>query len=104
MTHPTVGLDERVHQRVRLGILAVLAEEQQADFTFLRETLRLSAGNLSRHLRVLEDAGFIRIAKLIENRRPRTCVTRTAAGLEAFDVELAALRALLSRVLARGPE
>ncbi|MPZ60700.1 MAG: helix-turn-helix domain-containing protein [Propionibacteriales bacterium] len=98
MTHPTLSLDEVVHQRVRLGILSILAEEQQADFSYLRTTLGLTDGNLSGHLRVLEDAGYVRIAKLFENRRPRTRVTRTASGLEAFDAELAALQKLFARL------
>jgi len=97
VTHPTSALDEVVHQRVRLGILAVLAEARRADFTFLRNSLELSDGNLSRHLQVLEAAGYVSIAKEFEGRRPRTWVQATPAGRQAFHDELAALQALLDR-------
>ena len=50
-------LDDVVHQRTRLGVLTILAEVDSAAFTYLRDELGLSDGNLSRHLRVLEEAG-----------------------------------------------
>ena len=56
--HPTNGLDDTVHQRHRLGILTITAEAR-ADFGYLRDALGLTAGNLSRHLTVLEEAGLI---------------------------------------------
>lgn len=95
MTHPTRELDEIVHQRVRLGILAVLNEVDRADFTFLRETLAVTDGNLSRHLSVLEEADCVKIAKSFEGKRPRTWIAATRAGRRAFERELAALRALV---------
>src|SRR6266508_3537733 len=55
--HPSLARDETVHQRVRLGILAVLSETTECTFAVLREELDLTDGNLSRHLRVLEEAG-----------------------------------------------
>ena len=76
MSHPTAGLDVVVHQRARLGILAVLAEAK-ADFNYLLEALSLSEGNLSKHLQVLEEAGHIKIDKTFEGRRPRTWVSMT---------------------------
>jgi len=97
VTHPTSALDDVVHQRVRLGILAVLAEVRRADFTFLRNSLELSDGNLSRHLQVLEAAGYVAITKEFEARRPRTWVQATPTGRRAFHDELAALQALLDR-------
>lgn len=95
MSHPTTELDDVVHQRVRLGILAVLAEASRADFNFLRTTLSLTDGNLSRHLQVLEDAGCIEISKVFEGKRPRTWVKATKRGRDAFARELEALRALV---------
>jgi DNA-binding MarR family transcriptional regulator len=95
VTHPTTALDDVVHQRVRLGILAVLAEAPRADFNFLRETLSLTDGNLSRHLQVLEEAGCVQITKVFEGKRPRTWVKATKRGRDAFARELDALRALV---------
>jgi DNA-binding MarR family transcriptional regulator len=94
--HPSQRLDDVVHQRVRLGILAVLAEADDADFAYLKESLGLTDGNLSRHLQVLEAAGYVRIDKTFEGRRPRTWVGATKAGRAAFAAELAALRDLIA--------
>jgi len=96
--HPSQRLDDTVHQRVRLGILAVLTEADQADFGFLKDSLSLTDGNLSRHLQVLEEAGYVTISKTFEGRRPRTWVCCTKRGRVAFASEVAALRELLAGV------
>jgi DNA-binding MarR family transcriptional regulator len=96
VSHPTTALDDVVHQRVRLGILAVLADARVADFNYLRETLSVTDGNLSRHLQVLESAGCVEISKVFEGKRPRTWVKATRRGRDAYARELAALRALVS--------
>jgi DNA-binding MarR family transcriptional regulator len=98
VTHPTTQLDDVVHQRVRLGILAVLNEAPRADFTFLRDTLALTDGNLSRHLQVLEQAECVEITKVFEGKKPRTWVKATRRGRDAFARELRALRALVNSV------
>ncbi len=97
MTHPTTDLDDVVHQRARLGILGILSEVRRADFNYLRDTLELTEGNLSRHLQVLNDAGYVRIEKTFEDRRPRTWVSLTRGGKSAFAVEMKALRQLIDR-------
>lgn len=96
--HPTQGLDDLVHQRVRLGILSVLHEIGRADFTTLAEVLDLTSGNLSRNLRVLEEHGYVAIEKAFERRRPRTWVSVTADGTAALRHEVEALRDLLDLV------
>ncbi len=98
MTHPVQGLDEVVHQRTRLGILAVLAEGARAQFGFLQETLGLTDGNLSRHLRTLERAGYVRIEKGYEGRRPRTWVRISRAGRQALDSEIDLLKQVMAGV------
>lgn len=97
MTSPTGGLDEVVHQRHRLGILTIAAEADQVEFTYLRDTLELTAGNLNRHLAVLEEAGLVTVTKGRLGRRPRTWVRITAPGRTALAVEMAALRELVHR-------
>ena len=96
MTHPTSRLDDVVHQRARLGILALLAPAEDVDFGFLRESLSLTDGNLSRHLQVLEDAGYLEIKKGFEGKRPKTRVAITREGREALDEEMKALRELVA--------
>lgn len=94
--HPTVGLDDTVHQRTRLGIVALLDSGVSMEFGILRDTLHLTDGNLNRHLKVLEEAGLIATTRKTGKGRPKTWVAITAAGREALAAELAALRALIA--------
>jgi DNA-binding MarR family transcriptional regulator len=98
VSHPVNDLDDTIHQRVRLGILAVLSESRRADFNYLRTTLGLTDGNLSRHLSVLEDAGHVTIEKTFDGKRPRTWVAATKRGRAALRGEIEALTALIARV------
>ncbi|MDP9406299.1 MAG: transcriptional regulator [Actinomycetota bacterium] len=97
MTHAVEGIDDVVHQRVRLGLLAILDELGEASFNYLAGELGVTAGNLSRHLSVLADAGYIRIDKTVVGVRPRTWTRITAEGRTAFAAEVAVLRELLRR-------
>ena len=96
--HPASALDEVVHQRVRLGILAVTQEARRVEFGFLRTALDLTPGNLGQHLTVLEKAGLIRIEKGYENNRPRTWVTLTPSGQAGLRHEIAHLKQLIQLV------
>ena len=98
MTHPSTRIDDVVHQRVRLGILALLEPAEDIDFQVLRDSLELTDGNLSRHLQVLEDAGYLRIDKTYEGKRPRTRVSITKDGRRALDAEVKALRELVAGI------
>jgi len=104
VNHPVNRLDEVVHQRVRLGILAIAQEAKTVDFGFLQTTLELTAGNLSHNLTVLEAAGLIRIEKGYEGKRPRTRVRITSAGRRALQTEIAHLRQLIAQVDPGPPE
>lgn len=95
--HPTTELDDVVHQRHRLGVLTIASEAKRVEFGYLKTTLDLTAGNLSRHISVLEEAGLVLVEKGYEGKRPRTWVSITAAGRKALAREMAALRALLER-------
>lgn len=97
-SHPANGLDDVVHQRVRLGILTVAHEARRVEFGFLRTSLELSAGNLSQHLGVLENAGLVSIEKGYAGKRPRTWITLTKLGRAALAEEIAHLKLLISRV------
>lgn len=96
MSHPSRRLDDAVHQRTRLGILAVLCEGGRADFPYLRDTLELTDGNLSRNIARLEDAGYVRVQKVFEGRRPRTWLSATRAGRAALKAEVAALQEIIA--------
>jgi DNA-binding MarR family transcriptional regulator len=96
--HPVNGIDDVVHQRVRLGIMSVTREARKVEFGFLRTTLGLTAGNLSQHLTVLENAGLVTIEKGYEGRRGRTWIELTKAGQRALDGEIAALKSLIQHL------
>jgi DNA-binding MarR family transcriptional regulator len=96
--HPANGLNDVVHQRVRLGIMAITHQARQVEFGFLRTTLQLTAGNLGQHLTVLEKAELIQVEKGYEGKRPRTWVTLTAAGQAALRDEITHLKQLIQQV------
>ena len=97
-SHPANGLDDVVHQRVRLGILTIAHEARQVEFSFLRTNLEVTAGNLSQHLGVLENAGLITLEKGYAGKRARTWVTLTPAGRAALAREIARLKLLISQI------
>jgi DNA-binding MarR family transcriptional regulator len=102
--HPALSLDETVHQRVRLGVLAILSEAVECTFTMVRDELELTDGNLSRHLRVLEDAGLVEVRKGYQGRRPCTWLALTRQGRKALREELATLERLVGRIRDAPPE
>ncbi len=102
--HPITGLDDVVHQRVRLGILAVAHQARRVEFGFLRTTLQLTAGNLGQHLTVLESAGLVQIEKGYEGKRPRTWITLTPAGQTALRQEITHLKQLIHEVEQAPPQ
>jgi len=87
-------IDEVIHGRVRLGIMAYLMAAEVADFNTLKAKLEVTEGTLSVHLRKLEDAGHISIEKSFRNRRPLTQARLTAAGRKAFKAYLEAMAKL----------
>jgi DNA-binding MarR family transcriptional regulator len=91
-------LDEVVHQRSRLGILTIAREAKRVDFGFLRDALGLTAGNLSQHLKVLEEARMISIEKGYQGRRAKTWITITTKGIDALQLEIVALKRIVARV------
>jgi DNA-binding MarR family transcriptional regulator len=101
--HPVTGLDEVVHQRVRLGILTIAHEARRVEFGYLRDHLDLTAGNLSKHLSVLEAANLIDVEKGYAGKRGRTWITLTAAGEAALADEIARLKLLIARVETTDP-
>ena len=78
------NIDDVIHGRMRLGIMAYLANAEVADFNELKAALQATQGNLSIHLRKLEDAGYIGIEKSFLGRKPLTRARITPAGRAAF--------------------
>ena len=93
------GLDPVIHAQARLRVtvaLAALSAGDQITFPRLRQLLDMTAGNLSTHLRKLEDAGYVQITKAYQRRTPVTYVALTERGRRAFTDYTGALRALLA--------
>jgi len=93
-------LDTIIHQPIRLQVmssLVALGLDEQVDFTCLRNLLKVTDGNLGAHLVKLEEAGYIRIDKTFVGRKPKTFVSATGKGRDAFAGHVAALEAILRR-------
>ena len=82
-----IDLDETIHQPARLRIMSLLvslASHDRLAYGFVQKHLGLTPGNLTTHLRKLEDAGYIAITKEFQGAKPRTWVEATPAGRDAF--------------------
>jgi DNA-binding MarR family transcriptional regulator len=91
-------LDNIIHQTVRLQIMSSLVsldQNEQVEFTYLRDLLKLTDGNLGAHLTKLEQAGYIKIDKTFVARKPRTFIRVTGKGRDAFAGHVAALREII---------
>nr|WP_255536334.1 transcriptional regulator [Pacificimonas pallii] len=88
-------IDDLIHGRVRLAIMAYLSGAGSADFADLKARARVTDGNLSVHLRKLEDAGYVRVEKKFQNRKPLTIAHLSGKGREAWISYLDRMRALL---------
>jgi len=76
-------LDRLIHEPARLLIVTILSTVESADFLFLQRETELTKGNLSAHLRKLEDAGYVKIQKTFKGKLPLTVCKLTAAGAKA---------------------
>ncbi|QBI56564.1 winged helix-turn-helix domain-containing protein [Streptomonospora litoralis] len=92
MKHPRSQLDDAIHAPVRFSIAAALAAADQADFKFVRDTVEVSDSALSKQIAVLENAGYVKVRKTFVGRRPRTYLSLTPEGREAFERHVQALR------------
>jgi DNA-binding MarR family transcriptional regulator len=88
-------IDDVIHGRLRLGIMAYLADAEVASFNELKAALETTQGNLSIQLRKLEDAGYIAIDKSFLNRKPLTRARITPQGRAAFATYLEAIGRLI---------
>lgn len=88
-------LDDLIHSKVRLGIMATLVSAEEVDFNFLKEKLNLTDGNLSANMRKLEEAGYIEVTKTFFQRKPKTIYKMTDKGRNAFENYVENLKRLL---------
>ena len=81
---PFLQLDRVIHEKGRLAIMSLLAASPDLAFTELRDTLGMTDGNLTTHVRTLQQAGYVAVSKSYQNNRPLTTCSLTAAGRKAF--------------------
>lgn len=81
---PFLQIDRVIHEKGRLGILAALASSSELSFTEIRTLLKMTDGNLTTHIRTLQEAGFVRVTKLYRDQRPLTLCSLTESGRSAF--------------------
>ena len=77
-------LDRVIHEKGRLALMSMLAAAPELSFTEMRDTLKMTDGNLTTHIRTLQEAGYVSVTKSFRNNRPLTTCSLTAAGKKAF--------------------
>jgi len=97
MTFDIGKIDDVIHGRLRLGIMAYLVSAETADFNELKSMLQATQGNLSVHLRKLEEAGYVEIEKGFRARKPLTRIRITTKGRTAFAAYLDAMSKLIDK-------
>ena len=81
---PFFQLDRVIHEKNRLAILSLLAASPRLSFTEMRDTLQMTDGNLTTHMRTLQEAGYVAVTKSFRERRPLTSYSLTTTGRKAF--------------------
>ena len=77
-------LDRVIHEKGRLTIMSLLAASSELSFTEMRDTLSMTDGNLTSHVRTLQEAGYLSVSKSYQGNRPLTTCSLTATGKKAF--------------------
>jgi DNA-binding MarR family transcriptional regulator len=81
---PFLQLDRVIHEKGRLAIMSMLAASPELSFTDLRDALEMTDGNLTTHIRTLQEAGYVSVSKSYKKNRPLTTCSLTAAGKKVF--------------------
>jgi DNA-binding MarR family transcriptional regulator len=81
---PFLQLDRVIHEKGRLAIMSMLAASPELSFTEMRDALEMTDGNITTHIRTLQEAGYISVSKTYANNRPLTTCSLTAGGKKAF--------------------
>jgi DNA-binding MarR family transcriptional regulator len=94
-------LDRIIHEKGRLAIMSMLAASPELSFTDLRGALNMTDGNLTTHIRTLQEAGYISVTKSFKNKRPLTTCSLTAGGKRAFASYINLLAEIVEQTKAR---
>jgi predicted ArsR family transcriptional regulator len=94
---PFLQLDRVIHEKGRLAIMSLLAASAQLSFTEIRDTLKMTDGNVTAHLRTLHESGYISMTKSMEGGRGVTTYALTATGRKAFSSYLDLLEQIVQQ-------
>lgn len=81
---PFLQLDRVIHEKGRLAIMSMLAASPELSFTELRDALSMTDGNLTSHMRTLQENGYVSVSKSFQDNRPLTTSSLTTKGRKAF--------------------
>ena len=95
---PFLKLDRVIHEKGRLAAMSLLAASPQLSFTDIRDTLKMTDGNVTAHLRTLHEAGYISVTKNMEGTRAITTYALTATGRKAFSAYLDLLEEIVGQM------
>ena len=90
-------LNPLLHSELRLGIMSILLSVEEADFTYLKQETKATAGNLSVQIDKLSKAGYIEVIKTFKGKMPCTLCRITPKGVEAFEEYVEALKTYIYR-------
>ncbi len=89
-------LNPLLHSQLRLAIMSILMNVEEADFVYLKEKTESTAGNLSVQIDKLSSAGYISVEKGLSGKRPRTTCSITDEGIKAFEEYVEVLKSYLN--------
>jgi DNA-binding transcriptional ArsR family regulator len=89
-------LDPILHSQLRLAVMSLLISVKEAEFTFLKEKTKATAGNLSVQINKLKEAGYLDVAKQFNNNYPQTICKISPKGIEAFEAYVKALQSYMN--------
>ncbi len=90
-------LDDIIHSRIRLAIISVLISVEEAEFNFLKEKVNTTDGNLSVHIRKLEEAEYVSVRKEFVDRKPKTVYSLSSKGKKAFEAYVERLEKMIKK-------
>ncbi len=100
-TGPFLQLDRVIHEKGRLAITSMLAASPQLSFTEMRDSLNMTDGNLTAHMRTLQEAGYVSVTKAFQGGRPLTTYSLTAQGRKAFTTYINLLEKIVEQAKPR---
>lgn len=94
---PFLNLDRVIHEKGRLAIMSLLAASPELSFTEMRDTLQMTDGNFTTHLRTLQEAGYVAVTKSFRGGRPLTTCSLTSGGKKAFSNYISLLEQIVQQ-------